>query len=147
RDVIDEAIDLKALKHSGDNSLLAYLYADQAGKRRLTERLNAHPATVKAMSFLERLLILAPKNPEVYRTLRSLYEGQRSAAKLRDLTAALEKGQPDLSTEKKLSLDYFAGKQDESIRKEREGQIERYAKLIKEMKPNRRGVTYAVAAA
>src|SRR5262249_37778125 len=122
RDVIGDAIDLKTLRKTGDDSLLHFLYADQAGKRRLTERMGAHPATVKATSFLERLLVLSPKDPGVYRRLRTLYAEQRSADKLRDLAARLEKEEPDLSAQEKMARDFFAGKRDELIRQETEAQ-------------------------
>lgn len=147
RDVVGDAIDLKAIKQSIDHSLLAYLYADQAGKDRVIERLRSHPATVKATSFLERLLILSPKSPHVYRRLRSLYDDQRNVDKLRELSAALDKGQPDFSAEQKTAREYFAGQKDEMIRKESAGQMARLAKVVKETEAGRRGLTYAVAAA
>ncbi|HEY7152770.1 MAG TPA: hypothetical protein VH575_02325 [Gemmataceae bacterium] len=146
RDVIGNTIDLKMLKKSGDYSLLAYLYADQAGKRLLTERVRTHPAAVKATFFLERLLVLSPKSPGIYHHLRVHYAAQRNADKLRDLMARLEKAEPDLTAQEKTMRDYFAGKKDELIRKELEAPCDRYAKLVKETEPGRRGITYAVAA-
>ncbi|HEY7428916.1 MAG TPA: hypothetical protein VH682_32090 [Gemmataceae bacterium] len=146
RDVIGDAIDLKALLKTGDDSLLRFLYAGQEGKRRLTERMCAHPATVKAIAFLERLLVLSPKDPGVYRRLRTLYAAQQSTDKLRDLAARLEKEEPELSAQQQMARDFFAGKRDELIRQETEAQCDRCAQLVRETGRGRRGITYAVAA-
>jgi hypothetical protein len=137
RDVIGNTIDLKTLKKSGDYSLLAYLYADQAGKRRLTERVRTHPAAIKATAFWERLLVLSPKNSGVYYHLRVCYAAQRNTDKLRDLMARLEKTEPDLTAQENMIGDYFAGKKDELIRKEAAAQCDRYARLVKETESGR----------
>lgn len=145
RDVIGAAIDLTALKKAGDRSLLAFLYDDRDGQRRLTERLRTHPATVKAMTFLERLLILAPKNPSVYRQLVSLYEDGRNLDKLRDLAARLEHVTLDFSAEETSTRERYAGKRDEKYRKDLQAQLSRYKERVETTGKGQRGVTYAVA--
>ncbi|HZV05701.1 MAG TPA: hypothetical protein VE999_11515 [Gemmataceae bacterium] len=146
RDVIGAAIDLTALKKAGDHSLLAFLYDDRDGERRLTERYRTHPATVKATTFLERLLILAPKNPGVYRQLASLYEDGRNLDKLRDLAARLERGTLDFAAEETRTRELHAGKRDEKYRKDLQAQLRRYKERVETAGKGQRGVTYAVAA-
>jgi Tfp pilus assembly protein PilF len=146
RDVIGGAIDLTTLKKAGDRSLLSFLYDDRAGQRRLTDRFRTHPATKKATRFLERLLILAPKNPTVYRQLVPLYEDEGNLDKLRDVAVRLEKATLDLSAEEKLMRDLYAGKRDEKTCKDLQAQVERYSKRVEKTSKGKRTVTYAVAA-
>jgi hypothetical protein len=146
RDVIGPAIDLAALKKSGRRPLLAYLYDDVDAKRRLTDRLLAHPATIKGIRLLERVLILAPKNPSAYRQLLPYYRDQRNIEGLRGLAERLEKNPPDLAIEEKRIREHLAGRRDEKIRKDLEAQLDRHTKLVETTGKGPRGVTYAVAA-
>lgn len=146
RDVIGPAIDLTALKKAGDHSLLSFLCDDRESQRRLTERLRTHPAAIKATTFLERLLILAPKNARVYRKLLPLYEDQRNLDKLRDLSARLERGTLDLSTEEKRMREEHAGKRDEKNRKDLQAQLKRYQERMDAASKGQRDITFAVAA-
>ena len=146
RDVIGPAIDLTALKKGGTRSLLSFLYDDGDGQRRLTERFRTHPATIKATTFLERLLILAPKNPNAYRQLVPLYQDSRNLDKLRDLAARLERGTLDLSTEEKRMREDHAGKRDEKNRKDLQAVLKRYQERVDATGKGQRDATYAVAA-
>jgi hypothetical protein len=108
--------------------------------------LYSHPAYRKAASYLERLLILAPKNPNVYRLLASMYEDQRNLKGLRDLAARVDKAALDLSDEEKQTREHWAGKRDDKERKDLQAQLDSDVKLVETTGKGQRGVTYAVAA-
>jgi tetratricopeptide (TPR) repeat protein len=146
RDVIGTAIDLKILKMGGTTSLLPYLYKDQAGQDRYVERIRNHPATVRAVSFFGRLLVLSPKNSAVYSTVDSLHHTRRDLKALEALARRLEQVDLDLSDATRQTLEYYSGKSDARSRKDLRASAARFAEAVQAARRDKKGVTLAVAA-
>lgn len=118
RDMVGDAIDLKAIKRSADLGLMSYLYADQAGKERFLVRLRSHPGLAKARGYYDRLLVLAPKRASNYGAVAWICETLRDLDGLRTLTRRLKEAQLDLEQYRRETLDFYAAKDDDKRRDE-----------------------------
>ena len=72
-DLVGDSFSLEKLKTRGHFGLLRYLYDNETEKRALGERLRNHPGIQKAITYLQKVLILAPKKPTPYTELAGLY--------------------------------------------------------------------------
>jgi hypothetical protein len=145
RDVIGPALDLKALKRQGSLDLLAFLYEDRAGRDRYAERVRQHPGIARARTYLDRLLVLAPKSPHAYGTLAALHGVTRDLEALRALRRRLDEAALDLADSTREMLDHYGGKKDEKTRKELAAGLARQEVVVKATRPGR-GATFAAAA-
>src|SRR5262249_40405557 len=73
RAIIGKAIDLTALRQLGQSDFLAYLYADRKGRDDYAERVRKHPGVARLTGHANRLMLLAPKQPNSYVPLWGLY--------------------------------------------------------------------------
>ena len=92
-DVIGGAIDLRALHDSGNIGQLSYLYRDEAGRAALAQRVKDHPAIARALSYLERAMVLSPRSPRPYESIFSVYYVTHDLPALRCWPSA-SKGRP-----------------------------------------------------
>jgi tetratricopeptide (TPR) repeat protein len=144
-DVIGGAIDFKVLKRVAGLHLLPYLYRDQAGRQKYNERLGKHPGMIKARGYLEKLLVLAPKQASAYVELAELFALNRDLEGLRGLQERLGRVELDLVQQKREALDAYAGKKDEKSRQEFKVALSKQQKVL-EAARKVGGVTLAVAA-
>ncbi len=115
-EVIGTRIDQVALRKTGDIDLLYHLYLDAAGKAAVVAQLNANPTLTRALAYYDKLLVLAPKNPGLYSTLRTIYRFTDHTAALRTLHQRLLAAQLDPLRDRQERIDSLAGKYDERIR-------------------------------
>jgi tetratricopeptide (TPR) repeat protein len=125
RDVIGSSLELKTLKVEGDLSLLSYLYRDKAGRDVYVERIRKNPGMAKALGYLDRLLVLAPKRSASYHSLKSVHGFTGDAAALRGLLKRLEDASPSTGEETRKALEYYQGKDDARSIKELKTRLER----------------------
>jgi tetratricopeptide (TPR) repeat protein len=111
-EVLGNSLDLKALKQPGGADLLPYLYRNAQEKQKVVEALGRHPGLVQARGYLERLVVLAPKNSRSWAEMAWLYELFRDKEQLSDLRERLQKVELDLADDTKETLEYYAGKDD-----------------------------------
>jgi len=69
QDVIGDSIDLRALHAPADMSTLSSLYKDATSRAAVVAKLKSHPGTVRALSYLQKLMVIAPKRIESYQTV------------------------------------------------------------------------------
>jgi tetratricopeptide (TPR) repeat protein len=146
RDIIGPAIDLKALKISGSQELLSYLYGDRPGRDELSQRVRQHAGIAKAIAYYERLLVLAPKNASAYFSLASLYRFTRNLEALRGLDKRLDGVELDLADSTRETLEYLRGKKDAQLQQEFKASIDRHEKQVAETRDMPNKATFAVAA-
>jgi hypothetical protein len=144
RDVIGPAIDLKTLKANGSLDWLHYLYQDAAGRKALQDRVRTHKGVLKALSYYERLLLLAPKNVVTYREMTKLYSFLDDTEGLRRLLKRIDEAVLDLGESDREALEDYQGKKDEKYRREWEGLIGRDEEIVKEAR-RVKGATLAAA--
>lgn len=111
-DLIGDTFSLEKLKTRGYLGLLAHLYDDETEKLALGERLKNHPAIKKATSYLEKAMILAPKNPTPYTELSGLYYFMYDLEGLQRVAGQLEIAELDLSDAKVDHDAYYMGETD-----------------------------------
>lgn len=145
RDIIGDAIDLKLLKSGGSISLLSYLYEEQSGRQAYAERIKKDPRVEKAVNYLERVLVLAPKRVDAYATIASIHEYTRDVKALRDLLRRIEQSDPDLSDQIRTMQEYYAGKDDETKRQAVDSGIARSEEILSAANA-KGGATFAIAA-
>lgn len=145
RDVIDNEIDLKLLKTPGRISLIPYLYEEQAGRQTYQERIKTNPRIRKALNYLERVLVLAPKRANAYQEIVSIREFTRDVDVLRDLLKRIEQANPDLTDAVRAMQDYYEGKDDDTSRQSVDSAIARSEKILSAAS-DRKDATFAVAA-
>lgn len=96
-DVIGSEIDLAALRESGGTDLLRYLYSDQPSRDALVRRVKEHPGVVRAISYLDKVTVLAPKDPKAFAELYVVHQFTQNEPALRDLETRLRTANLDAS--------------------------------------------------
>jgi tetratricopeptide (TPR) repeat protein len=111
RDIVGKSVDLRALKASSWEALpyLRYTPAERAAQG---DRCAKHPGFVKARSYAEKLLLLAPKREETYQMLSLLCETANDLEGLKNAATRAEKAELDLSDEIQRYKDSLSGKSD-----------------------------------
>jgi tetratricopeptide (TPR) repeat protein len=144
RDVAGDAIDFKVLKIDGSVELLSHLYRDRASRDALRKRVRQHSGVVKARSYLDRLVVLSPKNIYSYTELSSLHGFTHDAVALRALAKRLEEVELDVADAGKRSLEYYAGKDEARYRTEAKASTARWQGIMKNL-GDRKDKTFALA--
>jgi tetratricopeptide (TPR) repeat protein len=96
-DVVGDAIHFAALKESPNHAMLAHLYKDEQGRAALIRQLRQNEHMKKALTYLDKALLLAPKNPSLYDIGLRLQENFGDLAELQKLQQRLRVAAPDLT--------------------------------------------------
>src|SRR5262249_9494226 len=94
-----------------------YLYQDAAGQKVYQERVRTHKGVAKALAFFDRLLLLAPKNVAVYRSLSGLYSFLEDHEALQRLSLRIDGASLDLEESDREMLEVFRRKKGDKSRK------------------------------
>lgn len=147
RQLIGDAVDLRALKMSGGLGLLSYLYADEASHTQYVARVREHEGIQTALRFFERGLTLAPKRASVYGQCAQLYHYLQDTAALQTLLRRAQEAQPDLDEQLHDQLDMLSGKRDDQWKQPIPRRLEELRQIIgKEPAATPGRCTWAVAA-
>jgi hypothetical protein len=148
RDVVIDSIDLLALRSPlAQRDHLAFLYSDRAGRDDLYQKLLAHPATKRVRELAYKMLALDPRSPAGYHILSGLHLLARDVESLKVLDNRLRLSGVNLSDSIQAQLDRLAGSADARLRQEQKLLLERSEKRLKDIRSNKPGRTFAVAAA
>jgi len=145
-DIIGDAIDLKTLNFEGDFSLLSFLYEDAAGRAPFRQRVRSHADVARALAYFGKLLVLRPKDVNVYAAVAAIHKYTRDIEAMQDLRQRLQQVELDLTEARRRTLDFYAGTDDPKRRRESEASIERFEKLVNITRGQSPGATFAVAA-
>jgi len=96
-DVVGDAIRFAALKTGPDYSMLHCLYADEQSRAAVMEQLRQNEHMKKALAYLDKALLLAPKNPGLYAISMQLQQGFRDLGELQKLQQRMRIAAPDMS--------------------------------------------------
>lgn len=146
RDLIGDLLDLKVLNLNCSLDLLDYFYQDQAGYQQQAIRIRKHAGIAKAISYLERTQVLAPKSADSYSNLFSIHGRTRNRDALRQLLQRLEDTELDQAQANKQLLDYYQGKIEERYVENTRHEVARYEKVLEAARTGPKGATLAVAA-
>lgn len=145
RDLLGDSMDWKVLKRSPSLDLLAYLHGDGAGQDRLTERLRGNVWLVKARTYYDKLLVLAPRRMESYVALEWLYDQLDDVEALRKLAIRLKEADLDMEGYKRQALESITGKKADKDRDDLVKSLQRYEEVLVEARKVG-GRTFAAAA-
>jgi hypothetical protein len=114
RDVIGSAIDLKLIRSQASLEFLDFLVNDEAQRESYVARLRTHPVANRALSMMEKVIVLAPENPSFYQTPARVLAYRRDIEGLRKLLSSLSHNQLDLSTQAKRAKQNQSGQRDQT---------------------------------
>jgi len=93
------ALELLAeLRDEPDTSLLAHLYSDEQGEKKVYGRLREDESMKKGLAYLDKALLLAPKSLDLYRTALHLRLGFEETDELQKLQPRLRAARIELKT-------------------------------------------------
>ena len=143
-DIIGEDIDLKNLKKGISISLISYLYANADERQALVSKLAKNPKLIKALSYLDKTMILAPKNLDSYSTGLSVYSILQDEKNLNDIYQKFSKAEIDLSEVQSKTLEYYSGTKDKEYQKLAKTYLSRYEKQLNSDAIAKGSLTYAI---
>jgi hypothetical protein len=111
-DVIGPTVDLRALHQHGDVGTLGYLYADAAGRAQIVARVRQHPGVARALTFLDKVIVLAPKNARAFNAVAGLHQFTRDEAAIAALDARVRAAQVDAGDEVAQAREHLTGVKD-----------------------------------
>jgi tetratricopeptide (TPR) repeat protein len=129
-DVVGDSIRFGAIKASPDRSMLSYLYANEAERESIYRQLRSNEHMKKALAYLDKVLLLAPKSTSAYWLCTELYAGFRDVALLEQLQQRLEAAAPDLSEVVQAAKEVYSGAKDEERRQQALREIARHEALL-----------------
>jgi tetratricopeptide (TPR) repeat protein len=115
REIIGRAIDLKLIKSSANVHLLAYLARDESDRLASRARLRSNPVVNRALSLMEKVILLAPRNPDSYESLMRVLAYLEDAERLRRVGSRLDSVELDLGDQVKKARETYAGQDVEEM--------------------------------
>ncbi|MDB5324307.1 MAG: hypothetical protein JWN40_5938 [Phycisphaerales bacterium] len=115
-DVVGSDIDLRALHESGNISLLSYLYQDEAGRDVIVRKVKAHPGIARAQSYLEKVMVLSPKQGSPAVALYGVHQFTHNEPALGALEQRIRAADLDTSDQLVRAKEFLAGSRDQQNR-------------------------------
>lgn len=143
-DILGGRIDLAALKLPASPSWLAYLYHNQQQHDDYVRQVRRHAAMKKAIAYLDKLLVLSPKNADVYQMKLTLHSFTDDESALRHVWERLESSRPDVSDDVKSALEWYQGTDDAKQLADARQRAELFEKAVEKTRPHG-GVSHAIA--
>jgi hypothetical protein len=112
RAVIGSSLDLKVLKAYAGLEMLSFLYDDDSGGEALVRRLAKEPGFARFLALQQKVMLLAPRNPDSYQTALRAYEFTEDVTALRALNRRVADADLDLSDELKDAKEQQSGERD-----------------------------------
>lgn len=128
-DVNREAVNFAALGEQADVEMLPLLFQDEAGRADIYQRLHDSEAMKKGLGYLDKALLLAPKEIRSYVTALALDGHFRDLAALQKLQQRFEIAAPDLTENKREAIKNYAGAKD----KENLEKLQKHIASLKEI--------------
>ena len=124
--------------------MLNFLVDDERSQEAFVARLRTQRGVNRALSMMDKVVLLAPRNPSSYHFPTQLLAFRRDAEGLRKLLSALSRTDLDLGDQAKNALENYSGKKDETMKR----QVSATLKFVESNLPVARakgGPTFAVA--
>jgi hypothetical protein len=115
-DVIGLSIDLSALRQRPSLEMLDFLADDEQSREAIVARVRTQRAVNRALSIMDKVVLLAPRNPSSYQAPSQVLAFRRDAEGLRKLLSALSRTELDLGDQAKNTLENYSGKKDDTMK-------------------------------
>jgi tetratricopeptide (TPR) repeat protein len=122
-EVVHDAMLPEVLSQSAGMQTLSHLYKNDEERTKIYQELRQNGAMKKGLAYLDKALLLAPKDIRLYETSRGLNAGFRDLAELKKLQQRFEIAAPDLSEERRETLEWYRGDRDKESVERSQGQI------------------------
>jgi hypothetical protein len=143
-DVFRKHVELSLLKIPADANLLSFLYDDQQQKNRFITQINEHAGVKKALQYVDKVMLLAPKSASSYQHAITIHSFCRNIDALDRIAAQLRSVDVDLADAKQQTLDFYSGSEDEKIAAQAKISITSLENAVADLPKNRKDRTLAV---
>jgi hypothetical protein len=143
-DLIGNDIDLRALHQTGEIDQLTCLYKDQAGRDAVVARFKAHPGIQRALSYLQKAMVVSPKHIEAAELVYSIHRFTHDVDAMIALEPRVRAADLDYSDQLSEEKEYFSGAKDEKNRADLAVAVKRSQEMADKLRP-RGGRTAAMA--
>jgi tetratricopeptide (TPR) repeat protein len=145
RAVIGPALDLKVLRSSGGLAMLGFLYDDEPAQDAIIRRLSDQPGFARFLALQQKVMLLAPRNPDSYETALGAYEFTEDVAALRVLSRRVAGADLDLSDALRAARERQSGEHDSRDRANWTAAIKREEAVVAHARSAGRQPTLACA--
>ncbi len=145
QDLAGSQLNLRELQMSGSLPALCYLVSDQKGLDDLRRRAREHGGLRKALNYMERASVLAPKSRGNAYLVSQIYSFLRDREGLQRLAARLAASQMDMEEAERDSLKYFRYDEQPSAKEALIASIARRQSLVAKLQHEVKGPQYAAA--
>lgn len=129
-EVVGDSIRLSAISEEAEFGTLSHLYNDEQGRTEVYGRLRESPSMKKAIAYLDRALLLAPKRLNLYLTALNLQSHFRDAGEMKKLQQRLQTAAPDHAEVDQQYLEGYSGARDKERTERVRKSQERYRQLL-----------------
>ncbi len=140
-DVIGDRINLSLMKMSGGINHFKFLYNDEKQKNEFASQFMGHPAIVKALSYTEKAILLAPKNSQPYTLANSIYSFVKSEKGLSSLSSKLRDSSLDLENDIESRKEILSGEKDAYYQETYAGKLAECKELLSKIDPEKQEAT------
>ena len=129
-DLIADSIHFAALKETPGQAMLAHLYKDEQGRAAIIEQLRHNEHMAKAITYLDKALLLAPKHPALYETELHLQETFRDLSELQKLQQRIRVAAPDITEAARATRELYEPAKGKELLARLQKEILRYRTLL-----------------
>ena len=129
-EVVGDRIRLGPLGEPANFSTLGFLYNTEQERNDVYARLRENPSFKKALSYMDRVLLLAPKRLESYHTALQIYAGIRDLPELQKLQQRFVTASPDFREEEEEYAELYKGTRDKESRDRTQRALDRFQSLL-----------------
>ncbi len=145
RDVIGSRIELKLIKSSASVDLLGFLVKDESERQALANLVRTQLVLNQGLSQMEKVFMLAPRNPDPYGSAVRIFGYRDDLAGLRRVESRLKGVDLDVSDDAQNAKETFAGKKDKQMRETVQSATARFESILPVARA-KGGPTFAAAA-
>ena len=130
-DVVRDSIHTDALGEQPGLHMLSHLYQNDTERALVYQKLREDEAMKKGVAYLDKALLLAPKNLSLYETALAVHGGFRDATELQKLQQRFRIAAPDLAETRRETLASYAGEKDRQNQEKLQARIRAFEELLK----------------
>ncbi len=129
-DVMRDAIRTEAVGEAPELSSLALLYSDEAARETVFTKLRNSDSMQKGLGYLDKALLLAPKNLSLYQLALAIHGGFRDLEELKKLRQRFQVAAPDLQEITQRSREAYRGEHDQEYQERLATRIHTFESLL-----------------
>ena len=129
-DVVGDSIHTEVLNEQPSLSLLSYLYLTEPEREVLYQKLHDNENMKKSLVYLDRALLLAPKNRALYGTALAMHASFRDLPELQKLQQRFQVASPDFTEEREETLRAYTKAKDKENLEKLETQLKTYEEAL-----------------